>query len=84
MTDPRGPSWRRTQDGHKCGWPGCENVVAGRLWGCREHWTLVPVELRDAWMAAGAGRAGPRRPIYERPAIKFVHNEIIEAIGCLT
>ena len=50
----RGPEWRRTQEGHRCGYPDCDQVVAGRLWGCKAHWFLVSVELRDDWMTVGA------------------------------
>ncbi|MDH3376146.1 MAG: hypothetical protein OEQ39_04150 [Gammaproteobacteria bacterium] len=56
MSDPRGPLWRRPFDGHDCNYPGCKEVVNGQLWGCKEHWYLIPVELRDRWMACSRTR----------------------------
>lgn len=79
--DRRGPAWRVAQSGHTCGWPGCEKFVAGRLWGCREHWLLVPVELRDAWMAAGAGSARVKGlSVIDRPAVQIVHECILAEV----
>lgn len=31
---------------HFCHWPGCEKEVPPRLWGCREHWRSLPLNLR--------------------------------------
>lgn len=77
MTDPRGPDWRKALSGHTCGWPDCEEFIAGRLWGCREHWLQVPLELRDEWMAAGAGRAwNDPRTMNELPAAIAVDTKI--------
>ena len=56
MSDPRGPQWRKTFDGHECNYPGCKEIVNGQLWGCKEHWFLVPVELRDRFLAANRKR----------------------------
>lgn len=74
--DPRGQAWRVPTSGHKCGWPGCEEFIAGRLWGCREHWLLIPVELRDAYMAAGSGKPGPYSCVQDKPLVKLVDQEI--------
>lgn len=32
---------------HKCPWPGCTRGVGDRFWGCIEHWTLIPVYLKN-------------------------------------
>lgn len=31
---------------HRCHWPGCEQEVAPALWGCRKHWSILPIALR--------------------------------------
>ncbi len=31
---------------HECPWPGCTERVPRYLWGCKEHWKLLPRELR--------------------------------------
>lgn len=51
MTDARGPLWREPYDAHQCNYPGCKEVIGGQLWGCRDHWFLIPVELRDKYLA---------------------------------
>lgn len=56
MTDPRGPKWRECYDPHECNYPGCEAQVAGDLWGCRDHWMELPVELRDKYLGASRKR----------------------------
>jgi len=46
-----GPLWRIPFDAHNCAYPGCTKPVSSQLWGCKEHWFLVPVELRDKYLA---------------------------------
>jgi hypothetical protein len=31
---------------HTCHWPGCEEKVPPKLWGCKDHWYRLPVALR--------------------------------------
>lgn len=31
---------------HGCHWPGCTADVPPAMWGCREHWKLLPRALR--------------------------------------
>lgn len=77
MPDARGPEWRVPASGRTCGWPGCDEFIAGRLWGCREHWLLVPMHLRDEWMAAGSGRSWKdNTPLEDVPAIVAVDAKI--------
>ena len=45
---PLDSPWRRGTVSHTCHWPGCQLPVPARLWGCKRHWFLLPVELRDA------------------------------------
>jgi hypothetical protein len=73
----RGPDWRQAGSGHTCGWPGCEEFIAGRLWGCRDHWMQVPMELRDEYMLAGAGRSwNDLTPLHAVPAVIAVDLKI--------
>lgn len=31
---------------HKCHWPECRKEVPPRLWGCNQHWFMLPAVLR--------------------------------------
>lgn len=56
---------------HSCRWPGCENVVGARLWGCRKHWLAIPARLRaDLWLEFRPGQEvdGSVTPGYARAA----------------
>jgi len=47
MTDPRGPLWRKNNNDHTCHWPGCDERVPARLWGCKRHWFTLPPRIRE-------------------------------------
>lgn len=32
---------------HTCHWPGCDEQVKPAVWGCLQHWRMVPKRLRD-------------------------------------
>jgi hypothetical protein len=32
---------------HHCHWPGCDKQVPPAKWGCRQHWYMLPKQLRD-------------------------------------
>lgn len=32
---------------HECHWPGCTKQVPPAMWGCREHWYMLPRDLRN-------------------------------------
>lgn len=32
---------------HRCHWTGCERQVPPALWGCKEHWMMLPKNLRN-------------------------------------
>lgn len=32
---------------HHCHWPGCGKEVPPAMWGCKEHWFMLPKHLRD-------------------------------------
>lgn len=57
MTKRQGWAWRVLISSHKCGWPGCETQVAGRLWACKHHWMRLPVEIRDRLMGSQSNQA---------------------------
>lgn len=31
---------------HNCPWPGCERRVPRHIWGCRQHWYMLPEDIR--------------------------------------
>ena len=33
--------------GWPCGWPGCTKLVPRSRWGCRAHWSRLPLRLRQ-------------------------------------
>lgn len=33
-------------DRHWCHWPGCEQQIPPRLWGCGKHWGMLPKHLQ--------------------------------------
>jgi hypothetical protein len=56
MNNPTGELWRKPQGGIECRFPGCSEFVSGNLWGCRRHWMLVSMDLRDKYQAASRNR----------------------------
>jgi hypothetical protein len=36
---------------HHCHWPGCQQPVPPRFWGCHRHWNMLPAKLRG-WIMA--------------------------------
>ena len=49
-------SQRQTRD-HHCHWPGCEKQVPPAIWGCRQHWFKLPLDLRrKIWAAFEPGQ----------------------------
>jgi hypothetical protein len=53
---------------HLCHWPGCQEPVAPRLWGCPHHWRLLPRHLRLAILAAYA----PGQELTKQPSAAYV------------
>lgn len=41
---------------HSCHWPGCPVQVKPALWGCSNHWYMLPQDLRS--LIWGEYRAG--------------------------
>lgn len=49
--------------GHHCHWPGCDKEVPPAAWGCRRHWYLLPLRLRNAiWRAYRPGQEDSKTP----------------------
>ena len=54
---------------HTCHWPGCGRAVPPRMWGGREHWFRLPLELRDRiWSTYRPGQETDKKP---RPPALF-------------
>jgi len=32
---------------HTCHWDGCDKQVPPAMWGCKEHWFMLPMSLRN-------------------------------------
>lgn len=32
---------------HGCHWPGCKAKCAPAAWGCKKHWFMLPLTLRN-------------------------------------
>lgn len=48
---------------HECHWPGCPRQVPPARWGCKEHWFMLPKNLRDKiWAAYRPGQENTRDP----------------------
>lgn len=37
---------------HHCHWPGCDKAVPPAAWGCKKHWYMLPLALRNKVWAA--------------------------------
>lgn len=52
--------------GHHCHWPGCTRKVPPALWGCKQHWYLLPRDLRDRiWKSFRPGQEDAKTPSRE-------------------
>lgn len=48
---------------HHCHWPGCDKQVTPAVWGCRRHWFMLPLDLRDRiWAAYRPGQEETQTP----------------------
>lgn len=68
---------------HHCHWPGCDQQVAPAAWGCRVHWYMLPVRLRNKiWAAYRAGQEVNRTPSREYVKVaREVRNWIVDNYG---
>lgn len=48
---------------HHCHWPGCKAQVPPAMWGCKKHWYMLPLGLRNKiWAAYQPGQEVTMRP----------------------
>lgn len=55
---------------HSCHWPGCQKVVANRLWACTTHWYMLPKTIR------GQMKGNNPSPDVELKAMHWIRNYI--------
>lgn len=54
---------RKGAGNHHCHWPGCEKKVPPSMWGCKHHWGLLPLFLRNKiWAAYRPGQEISKTP----------------------
>jgi hypothetical protein len=55
-----------TTGNHTCHWPKCGQQVPPAMWGCKEHWFMLPKRLRDdIWRNYRPGQETDKRPSAE-------------------
>lgn len=48
---------------HHCHWPGCGKAVPPAAWGCKRHWFMLPIAIRNRiWVAYRAGQETSKTP----------------------
>ena len=48
---------------HTCHWPDCEKQVPPAMWGCKQHWFMLPRALRNkVWRAYRPGQEDSMDP----------------------
>lgn len=48
---------------HHCHWPKCEAQVPPAMWGCRKHWYMLAIGLRNkVWAAYQPGQEETMTP----------------------
>jgi len=51
---------------HECHWPGCKVQVPPAMWGCRMHWFMLPLRLRNKiWSTYEVGQEITMMPSHE-------------------
>jgi len=53
---------------HHCHWTGCDKQVPPAMWGCKKHWFMLPIGLRNKIWAAYQ----PGQEIDGKPSEKYV------------
>lgn len=55
---------------HHCHWPGCRKQVPPAMWGCAQHWKMLPQHLRTKlWKAYRIGQEVNMTPSREYVAV---------------
>lgn len=60
---------------HRCHWPlGCRRLVRPAMWGCPQHWYMLPLALRKkVW-----DNYRPGQEVDKTPSTKYL--EVIEEV----
>ena len=59
----RGEAKRNNTFDHHCHWPGCNKSVPPAMWGCRQHWFRLPLQLRNkVWATYRPGQEVSKDP----------------------
>ncbi len=53
---------------HLCHWSGCKTEVPPKLWGCREHWFKLPIQIRDAILR----EYRPGQEVTKTPSVRYL------------
>lgn len=65
---------------HTCHWPGCNQPVQPRFWGCYRHWRKLPAHLRERiWAYYRRGQEIDQKPSPEYIAVAREVQEWCEA-----
>lgn len=55
---------------HGCHWPECDNQVPPAMWGCKKHWFMLPLRLRNRiWATYKPGQEITMTPSAEYLAV---------------
>lgn len=68
LFDGTGAAPPRKAPPHHCHWPGCPREVPPRLWGCKEHWYMLPWWLRRKVLKAYV----PGQEITKTPSAEYI------------
>lgn len=48
---------------HFCHWPNCTRQVPPAMWGCKEHWFRLPLDIRKRiWATYRPGQEKDKKP----------------------
>lgn len=54
---------------HTCHWPNCPKEVPPSMWGCKKHWFMLPLALRNRVWATYV----PGQEITKTPSKAYLH-----------
>jgi hypothetical protein len=73
---------RKPVGGHHCHWPNCDKPVPPAMWGCKQHWSKLPMRLRSRiWATYRPGQEISKTPSAEYVAVAHDVQEWIAAQG---
>ena len=71
---------------HHCHFPNCRKSVPPKMWGCREHWFMLPAAMRAAiWRHYRPGQEIDKKPsaVYIDTVLKvrtWIHASLQEEV----